>query len=68
MKELQDNILGIATKFSQVPEFNLPVKLDYRGIVYCIPEYFNYQSCDLAYLKVGIVWWNSYKLSSPRFR
>jgi DNA-dependent RNA polymerase len=47
-KLLQENILGLANVYSNVPEFYLPVRLDYRGRMNCISEYLNYQSTELA--------------------
>jgi hypothetical protein len=47
-KLLQENILGLANVFSNVPEFFIPVRLDYRGRMNCITEYLNYQSTELA--------------------
>ena len=47
-KELQENILGLASVFSNIPEFYIPVNLDFRGRLYCTTEYLNYQSNDLA--------------------
>lgn len=46
--ELQENILGLAKVFSDVPEFYLPVRIDFRGRVNCISQYLNYQSTELA--------------------
>jgi DNA-directed RNA polymerase len=34
--------------FSQVPTFYIPVHLDFRGRLNCIPEYLNYQSNSMA--------------------
>lgn len=47
-KELQENILGLASVFSELPSFYIPVNLDFRGRLYCIPEFLNYQSTELA--------------------
>ena len=47
-RELQENILGLASVFSNVASFYLPVHLDFRGRLNCIPEYLNYQSNSLA--------------------
>jgi DNA-directed RNA polymerase len=47
-KHLELNILGLATIFSEVPCIYLPVRLDYRGRLYCITEYLNYQGIELA--------------------
>jgi hypothetical protein len=47
-KELQDNILGLAYVYSQLHEFFLPVRIDFRGRMYCISEFLNYQSNELA--------------------
>jgi DNA-dependent RNA polymerase len=47
-KLLQENILGLANVYSNVSEFFLPVRLDYRGRMNCISEYLNYQSNELA--------------------
>ncbi len=47
-KELQNNILGLAYMYSNVSEFFIPVRLDSRGRLYCIPDYFHYQSNELA--------------------
>jgi DNA-directed RNA polymerase len=44
----EQNILGLATLFRVVPSFYLPVRLDYRGRLYCISEYLNYQGIELA--------------------
>ena len=46
--ELQENILGLARVYSQIHEFYLPVRIDFRGRMYCISEYLNYQSTELA--------------------
>jgi len=47
-KELQENILGLASVLSDVPSFYMPVNLDFRGRLNCIPEFLNYQSNELA--------------------
>jgi DNA-directed RNA polymerase len=47
-KELQENILGLANLFSQLHEFYLPTRIDFRGRIYCISEFLNYQSNELA--------------------
>src|SRR5579871_180367 len=47
-KFLQQNILNIANAYKEINEFFLPVRLDFRGRLYCITEYLNYQSTDLA--------------------
>jgi hypothetical protein len=44
----EQNILGLATLYSEVSSFYLPVRLDYRGRIYCIVEYLNYQNIELA--------------------
>jgi hypothetical protein len=44
----EQNILGLATLYSEVPSFYLPVRLDYRGRLYCVVEYLNYQGIELA--------------------
>jgi len=45
---LQNNILYIASAYANIPNIYFPVRLDQRGRVYCEPNYFNYQSTELA--------------------
>ena len=47
-KRLELNILGISLIYKNVPEFYIPVRIDNRGRVYCMSEYLNYQSTELA--------------------
>jgi DNA-directed RNA polymerase len=47
-KDLQDSILTIADLFSTKHEFFIPTNLDFRGRLYCVSEYLNYQSTELA--------------------
>ena len=47
-KYLEQNILGLSVLFKDVPIFYMPVRLDYRGRLYCITEYLNYQGIELA--------------------
>jgi DNA-directed RNA polymerase, mitochondrial len=47
-KLLEKNILGLANIFKNVAEFFIPVRMDNRGRIYCIPSYLNYQSTELA--------------------
>jgi hypothetical protein len=47
-KYLEQNILGLSVLFKDIPAFYMPVRLDYRGRLYCITEYLNYQGIDLA--------------------
>jgi DNA-directed RNA polymerase len=47
-KDLQENILGLANVFSDIPSFYIPVQLDFRGRFNCQVEYLNYQSNSLA--------------------
>lgn len=47
-KHLEDNILALADVFEDVHEFFIPVRMDFRGRIYCIAEYLNYQGIDLA--------------------
>lgn len=47
-KFVQENILAIADIFENVDEFFIPVRLDYRGRIYCSANYLNYQSTELA--------------------
>jgi hypothetical protein len=46
--DLEQNILGIADVFKDIPNFYIPVRMDSRGRIYCISNYLNYQSTDLA--------------------
>nr|YP_010697841.1 hypothetical protein P1S03_mgp04 [Porodaedalea chrysoloma]WCF76802.1 hypothetical protein [Porodaedalea chrysoloma] len=48
IKRLESNILGLANIFRNVSKFYIPVRLDYRGRIYCSSEYLNYQSVELA--------------------
>nr|YP_010130216.1 DNA-directed RNA polymerase [Clavaria fumosa]QPZ51118.1 DNA-directed RNA polymerase [Clavaria fumosa] len=48
IKDLEQNILGLANIFSYIPKFYLPVRLDFRGRINCISEYLNYQGSELA--------------------
>lgn len=47
-KYLEENILGLADMFRNIPKFYLPIQLDYRGRLYCMTKYLNYQGIDLA--------------------
>jgi len=47
-KQLEMNILGLALTFKNVPEFYIPIRLDNRGRIYCMVDYLNYQSIELA--------------------
>jgi DNA-directed RNA polymerase len=47
-RELQENVLGLAKVYSQLHEFYLPTRIDFRGRMYCISEYLNYQANELA--------------------
>jgi len=47
-KHLEINILGLATIFRDISSIYLPVRLDYRGRLYCVTEYLNYQGIELA--------------------
>jgi DNA-directed RNA polymerase len=47
-KYLEQNILGLSNLFKDIPAFYMPARLDYRGRLYCITEYLNYQGIDLA--------------------
>ena len=40
--------MGISLIYKNVPEFYIPVRIDNRGRVYCMSEYLNYQSVELA--------------------
>ena len=45
---LQNNIINIAQTYISVKQLYFPVILDQTTRLYCSPEYFNYQSSDLA--------------------
>jgi len=47
-RNLERNILGLAKIYKNIPSFYFPVRIDFRGRVYCEPEYLNYQSTELA--------------------
>ena len=47
-KVLQENVLALADAYSNVHEFYLPVRLDFRGRCCCSSQYLNYQSTKLA--------------------
>ena len=46
--ELQNHIFSIADLLSTIPEFFFINRIDNRGRVYCVSEYLNYQSTELA--------------------
>ena len=46
--EQQNHILSIANLFSGIPEIFFINRIDNRGRLYCVTEYFNYQSTELA--------------------
>jgi len=45
---LQNHILNLAKAYAVIPSFYFINRLDYRGRLYCVTEYLNYQSTDLA--------------------
>lgn len=45
---LQNNILSIAELYLSVDKIYFPVRIDMRTRLYCVSEYLNYQSSDLA--------------------
>jgi DNA-directed RNA polymerase len=47
-KDLQESILTITELYSTKHEFFIPTNLDFRGRLYCVSEYLNYQSTELA--------------------
>ena len=47
-KFVEENVLGLADLLENIPVFYIPVRLDYRGRMYCESDYLNYQSTDLA--------------------
>jgi DNA-directed RNA polymerase len=47
-KLLQDNILGIALLYRDIPSIYFPVRIDNRGRIYCETDFLNYQSTGLA--------------------
>lgn len=47
-KQLEMNILSLATIFKNVPHFYIPVRIDNRGRIYCMADYLNYQGIELA--------------------
>ena len=47
-KFVQEQIIAIAEKFETVPEIFIPVRIDYRGRIYCSSNYLNYQGTELA--------------------
>jgi len=48
IRSLEQNIIGLALAFSDIPFFYIPVRLDSRGRLYCQSQYLNYQSTELA--------------------
>lgn len=47
-RDLEANILGLASIFKLVPNFYFPIRLDYRARLYCVTEYLNYQGTELS--------------------
>lgn len=47
-KNLENEILNLAQIFRNCSEIYIPVKIDYRGRLYCNVEYLNYQGVELA--------------------
>lgn len=47
-KDLQESILILAELYSTKHEIFMPTNLDFRGRLYCVSEYLNYQSTELA--------------------
>lgn len=45
---LEQNILSLAFIYKDIPKIYLPIKLDYRGRIYCVTEFLNYQGSELA--------------------
>ena len=61
---LQENILGIAEYYSRFSSIYFPLRLDQRGIIYCVPSYLNYQSNELSksllfFAQPGIIYKNN---------
>jgi DNA-directed RNA polymerase len=48
IRDLEQNILGLANIYRYIPNFYLPIRLDFRGRINCISEYLNYQGNELA--------------------
>lgn len=45
---MERNILSIAEVYSKVNKIYFPIRLDFRGRMYCTTEYLDYQKSDLA--------------------
>jgi DNA-directed RNA polymerase len=48
LRNLEENIIGLALIFRDIPNFYIPVRLDFRGRLFCLPEYLTYQGIELA--------------------
>lgn len=47
-KQVEETILALADTLENVNEFFIPVRMDFRGRIYCEADYLNYQGTDLA--------------------
>lgn len=47
-KLVEENIIVLSDIFVDMPEIFIPIRMDYRGRIYCESEYLNYQGTDLA--------------------
>lgn len=47
-KLVEENIIGLADIFVDIPEIFIPIRMGYRGRIYCESGYLNYQGTDLA--------------------
>lgn len=47
-KLVEETILALADTLENVHEFFIPVRMDFRGRIYCEADYLNYQGTDLA--------------------
>ena len=47
-RDLELTIIGLAKLYKGISNFYIPVRIDFRGRIYCESQYLNYQSTELA--------------------